>query len=90
MKKINDIINYFRNITPKNILEHIIIGNYTVLTTSLLTKDIVIIIAVLAFIAIGKELIWDKLLGFGTPQVSAGVTTFFAGLITLFLIGINF
>lgn len=90
MKKLNDIINYLRKITPKNILEHALIGTYTVLITELFTLYVVTIIAVLAVVAIGKELIWDKLLGFGTPQVSAAITTFFAGLITLFLTGIHF
>ena len=72
----------------KDHLLHFIAGSYTVLGTMMLTIDIVIIIAVLAFIAIGKELIYDKWLGKGTPELSDVIATVLGGLSTLFLMNI--
>ena len=46
------------------------------------------IVAIVAVIAagIGKELIWDKLLGRGRMQVSDAVSTCVAGLLTVFVL----
>ena len=48
------------------------------------------IVAILAVIVagIGKELIWDKLLGKGRMQVSDSVATCVAGLLTIFVLEI--
>ncbi len=48
------------------------------------------IVAILAVIVagIGKELIWDKLLGKGRMQVSDAVATCMAGLLTIFILEI--
>ena len=48
------------------------------------------IVAILAVIVagIGKELIWDKLLGKGRMQVSDAVATCVAGLLTVFILEI--
>lgn len=72
----------------KDHLLHFIAGTYTVLATMMFTTDIVVIIAVLAFIAIGKELIYDKCLGKGTPEVSDVIATVLGGSTTLFLMSI--
>lgn len=72
----------------KDHLLHAMGGNYTVLATMIFTLDIVVIIAVLAFIAIGKEIVYDKLLGKGTPEVSDVIATVLGGLATLFLMQI--
>ena len=48
------------------------------------------IVAILAVIVagIGKEIIWDKLLGRGRMQVSDTVATCVAGLLTIFILEI--
>lgn len=72
----------------KDHLLHAMGGNYTVLATMIFTLDIVVIIAVLAFMAIGKEIVYDKILGKGTPELSDIFATVIGGLATLILMNI--
>ena len=48
----------------------------------------IIAIAAVIVAGIGKELIWDKLLGRGRMQVSDAVATCVAGLLTVFVLEI--
>lgn len=72
----------------KDHLLHAMGGNYTVLATMIFTTDIVVVIAILAFISIGKEIVYDKWLGKGTPELSDIFATVIGGLIALFLTSI--
>lgn len=48
----------------------------------------IVAIAAVIVAGIGKELIWDKLLGKGRMQVSDAVATCVAGLLTVFILEI--
>lgn len=69
----------------KDHLLHFIAGSYIVLVTMMFTKINWQIILILVLIAAATELVYDKWLGKGTPEVSDAFATVLGGLATLFL-----
>ena len=65
----------------KHIIAGMVIGLITALLIRIWNSDLMILGAVVALIAgVGKELIWDKWLGKGTPEFTDAWFTLWGGL----------
>lgn len=77
------IISIYQKWTRRDYLLHLIVGSYIYMFTYILTQSDIISFVITAVFGIGKELIWDKYLKRGTPEVEDMVMTILGGLIIL-------
>lgn len=77
------MIKLFNKYTRRDYLLHLIAGTYIYLLVCLLTSNNLLAMLSVILIGVGKELVYDKWLGRGTPEIEDAIITILGGVVIL-------